>query len=79
MSEYTPRERERLAVDNAVRFMISALGVTEDNVPDPERDRIKFAGKIYKIVMVPQGQQPDGTWIAFDTPAVFMENAGDAS
>jgi len=74
MSTYSQKERERLAVDNVVRFMISALGVSEENVPDPESDRIKFSGKIYKIVLPPEGQQPDGTWIAFDTAAVFMEN-----
>lgn len=80
LSEYSPRERA-LYVDGAVRFMISALkdgGTTRipvDEVPDPERDIIEFAGKQYKILMIPQGSQPDGTWIAFDTPAVYFATA----
>jgi hypothetical protein len=73
MSQYSPRERG-LYVDGAVRFQISALGVTADNVPDPERDEIEFRGKRYKILMLPQNPMPDGTFIAFEVPAVALAN-----
>jgi hypothetical protein len=78
MNEYKPSERG-LYVDGAVRFAISALKTVDgklvqipaDEVPDPELDEIVFAGKRYKILMVPQNPMPDGTWIAFDLPGVF--------
>lgn len=72
MSEYTPRERASIAIDGAVRFVVSAYNVAEANYVDFERDVIQFRGKEYKIVMKPSGQQPDGTWIAFDCPCIFV-------
>lgn len=77
LSEYSPRERGLFA-DGAVRFMISALknGGTEriplDEVPTPDLDVIEFAGRRFNILMLPQGAQPDGTWIAFDTPGILI-------
>lgn len=65
MVEYTPRERG-LYLDGAVRFWISALNVPAINVPDENLDTIQFKGIGYKILLPPSGQQPDGTWIAFD-------------
>lgn len=73
MSNYSPRERG-LYLDGAVRFQISALNVVAANVPDPERDVIHFVGKMYKILMPPQNPMPDGTFIAFDVPGLFVEN-----
>jgi hypothetical protein len=72
MSDYTPRERASLAIDGAVRFMVSAYQVSEANYVDFERDVIQFRGKEYKIAMKPSGQQPDGTWIGWDCPCLFV-------
>jgi hypothetical protein len=72
MNDYSPRERG-LYVDGAVRFMISALGVAPGQEPDPDLDLIEFKGKRYRMVMKPTGSQPDGSWIGFDVPAVFVE------
>jgi hypothetical protein len=66
MVEYTPRERASLAIDGAVRFWVSAYNVAPANYVDFELDTIQFKGIAYKIAMPPLGQQPDGTWIAFD-------------
>jgi hypothetical protein len=71
MVEYTPRERG-LFVDGSVRFWISALNVTAANMPDHELDLVQFRGRQYRIVLPPQGQQPDGTWIAFDCSCVYQ-------
>jgi hypothetical protein len=65
MIEYTPRERGLFA-DGAVRFWISALGVVPVNYPNEELDTIQFKSIGYKIILPPAGQQPDGSWIAFD-------------
>lgn len=65
MTEYTPRERGLFA-DGAVRFWISALRVVPANYVDENLDTIQFKGIGYKIILPPAGQQPDGTWIAFD-------------
>jgi hypothetical protein len=72
MSQYTPRERASLQVDGAVRLVVSAWGVAPANYVDFEQDVIQFAGKEYTIAMKPEGQQPDGTWIAFDCPCIFV-------
>src|SRR5690349_8151896 len=75
IGQYDKRERG-LFVDGAIRMMISALKlggtvrVPDSEVPDPELDVVEFRGKRYKILSFPQGAQPDGTWIAFDTPCV---------
>lgn len=66
MVEYTPRERVSIAVDGAVRFWVSAFNVSPANYVDFELDTIQFKGIGYKIITPAQGQQPDGTWIAFD-------------
>src|SRR5262245_38554710 len=67
IGEYSPRERG-LFVDGTIRMMISALKlggtvqVPANEVPDPELDIVEFRGVRYKIVMLPQGAQPDGSW-----------------
>jgi hypothetical protein len=71
MVEYTPRERGLFA-DGAVRFWISAMNVTAVNVPDENLDVLQFKGRQYKIILPPAGQQPDGTWIAFDCSCMFQ-------
>jgi hypothetical protein len=72
MSEYSPRERATINVDGAVRFMVSALNVSEANIIDNDVDVIQFKGKQYKIVLPPKGQQPDGTWIGFDCTCTYQ-------
>jgi hypothetical protein len=74
MSEYTPRERATIAVEGAVRFMVSAYNVAPANYIDFELDLIRFKGKEYRIQMPPSGQQPDGTWIGFDCLCLFVRN-----
>lgn len=70
MKEYTPRERASIAIDGAVRFIISAWNVPATNYVDFELDTIQFKGVGYKIVLPPDGQQPDGTWIGFDCACI---------
>lgn len=72
MVEYTPRERG-LFQDGAVRFWMSALNVAEANIPDHEQDILEFRKRRYKILLPPVGQQPDGSWIAFDLSCMFTE------
>lgn len=75
IGEYKPTERG-LYVDGTVRMMVSAFaedGVSMQVTPDPDLDVIEFAGKRYKIIMKPQNPQPDGTWIAFDVPCLYVE------
>lgn len=75
IGEYKPTERG-LYVDGTIRMMISAFaadGVSMQVTPDPDLDIIEFKGKRYKISMKPQNPQPDGTWIAFDVPCLFVE------
>jgi hypothetical protein len=74
ISAYTPRERG-LYADGVVRIMISALNVPVSGVPDPELDTVEFKGKRYKLTLPPQNPQPDGTWIAFDCPCLFIGDA----
>jgi hypothetical protein len=76
ISEYKPSERG-LYVDGIVRIVISAFAenlVDAQVVPDPNLDVVEFKGKRYKITMKPQNPQPDGTWIAFDCPCLFVED-----
>lgn len=73
MSSYTPRERASIAIDNVVRLVVSAYQVAEANYIDFEQDIITFKGKRYRIVTAPQGQQPDGTWIAWDCTCVLTD------
>ena len=72
MLEYTPKERGLFA-DGAVRFWVSALNVQEANYPSHELDILEFKKRRYKILLPPAGQQPDGTWIAFDLSCMFTE------
>jgi hypothetical protein len=76
MLEYTPKERSSgLYADGAVRFWVSALNIwnQEDKWPDFETDQVEFKGRLYRILLPPSGQQPDGTWIAFDLSCMFVE------
>jgi len=74
MLEYTPKERGLFA-DGAVRFWVSALHIynVEANWPDNELDVVEFRQRRYRILRPPSGQQPDGSWIAFDLSCMFYE------
>jgi hypothetical protein len=74
MSQYTPRELASIRIDNAVRFVVSAWQVDPADYVDKDRDNIRFNGKEYRIVMDPSGQQPDGTWIAWDCMCSFVKD-----
>jgi hypothetical protein len=74
MSQYTPRERASINIDNVVRIVVSAYTVPATGYVDFEQDLIRFAGKEYKIHRPPEGQQPDGTWIAFDCQCTFLRD-----
>ena len=76
MLEYTPKERAGgLFQDGAVRFWVSALHIhnVEAKWPDNELDVLEFARRRYRILRPPLGQQPDGSWIAFDCSCTFFE------
>ena len=72
MLEYTPKERGLFA-DGAVRFWVSAVSIYNVEVkwPNHELDVVEFKKRRYKILLPPAGQQPDGTWIAFDLSCMF--------
>lgn len=74
MSQYTPRERASINIDGVVRFVVSAYNVQPAGYVDFEQDLIRFSGKEYKINLPPEGQQPDGTWIAFDCACTLLRN-----
>jgi hypothetical protein len=72
MSQWNPRERASIAIDNAVRMVVSAHLVEPANYIDFTQDNLRFAGKEYRIVTAPLGQQPDGTWIAWDCTCALV-------
>ncbi len=74
MSQYSPREMQSIRVENAVRFVVSAWQVQPADYVDKDLDLIRFNGKEYRIVMEPSGQQPDGTWIAWDCMCTFTRD-----
>ena len=67
--DYTPKERQSLAIDAETRLRISAKGVTL--APDKELDYISFGGKTFKMLMPPTGPSTDAETFAFwDVPVV---------
>jgi hypothetical protein len=70
--DYTPKEREKLAVDAETRLRISAVGLVTP--PDMDNEYIVYAGKTFKILMPPAGPSSDGAAFAFwDVPVVGTE------
>jgi hypothetical protein len=70
--EYSWRERQTVASDNAVRIRISAQGLTIP--PDEMLDLINFQGGVYKINGKPTGPRPQNTSIYWDCDCLWIEN-----
>lgn len=72
MGAYTPRERASLALEGAVRLVVSAYQVSPEDYIDWELDNLAFAGKLYRIGIEPSNPRPDGSVIAWDCACVLI-------
>ena len=72
--DYTPRERDSLAIDAETRIRISAYKLTTP--PHHELDIIVFKGKNYRILLPPTGPSSDGETFAYYDCAVVATALG---
>ena len=72
MSSWSPRERASLALEGAVRIIVSAYQVAVNDWIDWETDLLWFNGVEYKIGIEPLAPRPDGRPIAWDCACVRL-------
>lgn len=69
-AEYSPKDRESIAVDGIERLFISSKNLTVP--PDYTKDVVQYNGNFYRITMDVSGPRPNGLVIYYDCPCVFV-------